>query len=72
MTIYTIVSFNATGIQVRLRNGTTPSEGRVEVLHDDIWGTICRNNFDVPDAKVICRMLGYLDAYVLSSSAAQG
>lgn len=54
----------ATDIQVRLTNGSFLTEGRVEVLHDNVWGTICSTNFDVNDATVVCRMLGYTDAYV--------
>ncbi|VDI01206.1 Hypothetical predicted protein, partial [Mytilus galloprovincialis] len=49
-------------IQVRLTNGSSSTEGRVEVLHDNIWGTICNTSFDINDAKVICGMLGYKNA----------
>lgn len=44
---------------IRLRNGTNDFEGRVELLHNGEWGAICDDNFDVNDAIVICRMLGY-------------
>lgn len=49
-------------IQVRLTNGSSATEGRVEVFHDNIWGTICNTSFDINDAKVICGMLGYKNA----------
>ena len=49
-------------IMVRLSNGSTVSEGRVEVNHDGYWGTICNENFNLNDAKVVCIMLGYKDA----------
>ncbi|XP_033747656.1 deleted in malignant brain tumors 1 protein-like [Pecten maximus] len=45
--------------RVRLVNGITPNEGRVEIYHDEEWGTICDNNFDEAEAHAVCEALGY-------------
>uniref|UniRef100_A0A1X7T5H5 SRCR domain-containing protein n=1 Tax=Amphimedon queenslandica TaxID=400682 RepID=A0A1X7T5H5_AMPQE len=44
---------------VRLVNGTTPDEGRLEVCINGEWGTVCSHYWDRSETKVICRQLGY-------------
>lgn len=44
---------------IRLANGASPSEGRVEIQHNGKWGTICDDYWDLRDATVVCRMLGF-------------
>ena len=45
--------------RVKLVNGGSMLEGRVEFCKDSQWGTICHNSWDHHDARVVCRQLGY-------------
>uniref|UniRef100_K1PUY0 Deleted in malignant brain tumors 1 protein n=1 Tax=Magallana gigas TaxID=29159 RepID=K1PUY0_MAGGI len=46
------------GLTIRLMDGYDESEGRVEVLIDNQWGTICEDNWGQNEASVVCRSLG--------------
>ena len=44
---------------VRLVDGTNEQEGRVEIMYQGIWGTICDDGWADIDATVVCRQLRY-------------
>ena len=46
-------------ISIRLQGSSIPNAGRVEVLYAGIWGAISGTSWDINDATVVCRQLGY-------------
>ena len=57
---------------MRLADGYRIGEGRVEVFRDGHWGTVCDDNWDIKDAQVVCRELGYAKAILAPTNAVFG
>ncbi|XP_052410566.1 deleted in malignant brain tumors 1 protein-like [Carassius gibelio] len=58
--------------EIRLMNGTYSCSGRVEVLHNGAWGTVCDDGWDLTDAAVVCREMGCGDVIEAKRNASFG
>ena len=68
----TNLSYPAVRLAGASDDGDAVSKGRVEVFHNGIWGTVCDDDWDLKDANVVCRQLGFAGAVAANRSAAFG
>ncbi len=45
------LSLNTIPVQIRIVNGRTPMEGRVEVFYNRGWGTVCDDGWSNSNAR---------------------
>jgi len=53
-------SLCSTAVYIRLKGSSLPYAGRVEVSNDgELWGTVCDKDWNIKDARVVCRQLDF-------------
>ena len=50
----------------------SPTSGRVELLFNGTWGTICDTSWNLKDADIVCHQLGYDGALSAPGNATFG
>ncbi|XP_017071832.1 uncharacterized protein LOC108108319 isoform X1 [Drosophila eugracilis] len=46
-------------VQYRLEGGRNSNEGRLEVKHHGVWGSVCDDDFNLKSAQVACNSMGF-------------
>ena len=57
---------------LRLTGTSFSYAGTVEIFHEGRWGAICSNNWNIVDARIFCRQLGYKDVVMITRNSYHG
>ena len=57
---------------MRLVGSSGNFAGRLEVFYKGAWGTVCDDDWDLNDAHVVCRSMGFGDASEATTEASFG
>ncbi|XP_072342215.1 scavenger receptor cysteine-rich type 1 protein M130-like [Scyliorhinus torazame] len=57
---------------LRLAGGDTKCSGRVAILCNNTWGTVCDESWDMNDARVVCRQMDFSPPLLATGGAAFG
>ncbi|XP_053387043.1 uncharacterized protein LOC123542602 [Mercenaria mercenaria] len=72
-THYDDAAVECTGFSgIRLSDGPSFTQGRIELKILDTWGTVCDDGFGMQEANAICSMLGYPPAVTYYAEAHYG
>ena len=54
------VNVSCSNGDIRLTDGLTEFEGKVEICYNNHWGGVCGSSWDITEATVVCRQLGHI------------
>ena len=55
-----------------MSNIQAEGQGLLEIYYDGEWGTVCDTGFDMREASIVCRQLGYKAVDTFTSVAERG